>query len=60
MTENEAVELWIAEIAEMALNWDAKYGPLNSSIIGQTLDLNDEGLRKVRARIEALYKLRRA
>ena len=54
MTENQIIESDIAEIAKMALDWDAKYGPLNSSIISQVLDLNDEGLRKIRARIDAI------
>ena len=55
MTKDEAIECEIAEIAKMALNWDAKYGPLNSSIISQTLDLSDERLTEIQARIDAIH-----
>ena len=66
MTEDQMIELEILQIAEFALDHPTdcihpKHGPLTTSIIAQVLDLNDEGLRKVRARIEAkLAKLRRA
>ena len=66
MTADQMIELEILQIAEFALDHPTdcvhpKHGPLTTSIIAQVLDLNDEGLRKVRARIEAkLAKLRRA
>ena len=66
MTADQMIELAILQIPEFALDHPTdcvhpKHGPLTTSIIAQVLDLNDEGLRKVRARIEAkLAKLRRA
>tara|TARA_B100000424_G_scaffold94480_1_gene71148 strand:+ start:2108 stop:2482 length:375 start_codon:yes stop_codon:yes gene_type:complete len=59
MTEDQMIELEIAEIAEFALNHPTdcihpKHGPLTTSIIAQVLDLSDERLTEIRERIDAI------
>ena len=59
MTEDQMIELEIAEIAEFALDHPTdcihpKHGQLTTSIIAQVLDLTDWKITKIRARIDAI------
>ena len=59
MTEDQMIELEIAQIAELALDHPTdcihpKYGQLTTSIIAQVLDLTDWQITKIRERIDAI------